>query len=145
MLTYHGYVQLLGVTGDNAANNDTMIASLADINDGFPGAANQVRCLAHTLNLVAKGTTKLFDTKNGLGDEAVAAELAIPEDLEDMPELGEVDEEDDDDFEDVGSEDGDGLTDVDEDLSEEEQEELREGVLPLKLVLAKVSTAVAPF
>ena len=53
--------QILGVTCDNASNNDTMIESLATIMSQFPGEANRARCLAHIVNLVAKIILRQFD------------------------------------------------------------------------------------
>ena len=53
--------QILGVTCDNASNNDTMIESLAEIMAHFSGEANRARCLAHIVNLVAKIILRQFD------------------------------------------------------------------------------------
>ena len=52
---------MLGVTCDNASNNDTMIESMAMILSNFSGEANQARCLAHIVNLVAKIILRQFD------------------------------------------------------------------------------------
>jgi len=54
--------QILGITGDNASNNDLMIKYLGDTLDNFPGPANQTWCFAHTVNLIAKSILKPFDT-----------------------------------------------------------------------------------
>ena len=56
-------MQILGITGDNASNNDTMIKYLGDALDEFPGAANQTRCFVHTVNLITKSILKPFDTR----------------------------------------------------------------------------------
>ena len=47
-------LQILGITGDNASNNDSMIQYLGNTLDEFPGPANQTRCFVHTVNLIAK-------------------------------------------------------------------------------------------
>ena len=53
--------QILGITCDNASNNDSMVESLATIMSHFPGEANRARCLAHIVNLVAKIILRQFD------------------------------------------------------------------------------------
>ena len=68
--------QILGVTADNASNNDKMIEHLATLINTFPGAANQTRCFAHILNLVAKRVLQQFEAlKKGKGvdDKDLAA------------------------------------------------------------------------
>jgi hypothetical protein len=67
------FPQILGVTADNASNNDKMIEHLAVIIDTFPGAPNQTQCFAHILNLVAKTVFHQFE---GPKKEKVAKELA---------------------------------------------------------------------
>jgi len=63
-LTYIVHVlQILGITGDNASNNDSMIKYLGDTLDDFPGPANQTWCFVHTVNLIAKSILKPFDTR----------------------------------------------------------------------------------
>jgi ABC-type cobalamin transport system ATPase subunit len=47
-------VQILGFVGDNAANNDTLVAELANLLPAFGGKKVRVRCFAHILNLVVK-------------------------------------------------------------------------------------------
>src|SRR6266850_1673697 len=56
-------LQILGITGDNASNNDTMIQYLSDALDEFPGPANQTWCFMHTINLIAKSILKPFDVR----------------------------------------------------------------------------------
>ena len=56
-------LQILGITGDNASNNDTMIQYLSDALDEFPGPANQTRCFVHTVNLIAKLILRPFDIR----------------------------------------------------------------------------------
>lgn len=139
---------MLGITVDNASNNDKMIADLAELNESFAGLANHIRCFAHVNNLVAKTVLNQFDTRRGAdatagsegageGDDlaALLAEIEAGKDLEDAPVA--VDEKatqgmDEDD-------DVDEWVDELENLTEEERERIGEDVLPLKLVLAKVS------
>ncbi|KAI0743016.1 hypothetical protein C8Q80DRAFT_1081465, partial [Daedaleopsis nitida] len=52
---------VLGVTCDNASNNDVMITRLAALLPDFDGPPNRVRCFAHVLNLVAKSLIRQFD------------------------------------------------------------------------------------
>ena len=54
------FPQILGVTADNASNNN-MIKHLAVVIDTFPGAPNQTQCFAHILNLVAKTVLHQFE------------------------------------------------------------------------------------
>lgn len=138
--------QMLAITVDNASNNNSMVAALATAIPTFPGSPNHVRCFAHIINLVAKTLIRQFDTtkntKGASSDEdaaAVLADLVAGLDGEDteMPdeevtegsEGGEGGEDDDD---------VDGWIDERTDLTEQEREELRETVLPVKLILAKV-------
>lgn len=60
-------VQLLGVTCDNAANNDMVIKHLSTLVDNFPGAPNQMRCFTHILNLVAKSILRQFNVAKNSG------------------------------------------------------------------------------
>ncbi|PBK68118.1 hypothetical protein ARMSODRAFT_839630, partial [Armillaria solidipes] len=52
---------ILGLTCDNAVNNDTMVDALATCISSFPGQAHHVRCFAHVVNLVAKSLLKQFE------------------------------------------------------------------------------------
>ena len=124
-----------------------MVKELAERIDMFPGAPNQVRCFAHVINLVAKTVLRQFDTtckaddkggkESASGDdtdaESLLAELVSGIDLDnlDLDKDGDVDGE-------VVDDDVDGWIDERTDLTSEEREELRESVLPVKLVLAKV-------
>jgi len=78
-----------------------MIAHLTDLINNFPGAANQTRCFAHTLSIVAKAIIKQFDISNvkkgeDLDEAAEAlAELAKGLDLEERAEVREENEEED--------------------------------------------------
>jgi hypothetical protein len=53
--------QVLSITANNVSNNDTMFAHLETVLPDFPGAINQTRCFAHTVNLCAKSILKHFD------------------------------------------------------------------------------------
>src|SRR5882724_8204114 len=47
-------MQILGVTLDNASNNNTLVSELANLIDGFQGKQTCICCFAHILNLVVK-------------------------------------------------------------------------------------------
>ena len=132
---------MLGLTVDNASNNNVLVETLGELDNGFAGAPNHVRCFAHIINLVAKTVLRQFDVARK-GDDANGADADDAAAL-----LGElvagidVDGLDEDDG--IGEDDDvDGWVDERTDLSEEEREELRESVLPVKLVLAKVSASL---
>jgi hypothetical protein len=137
--------QILGITSDNAANNDTMIAHLSILVSDFPGAANQTRCFTHILNLVAKSILRLFDMpkKVGDGDEGIGDTADVMATL--AREVGsscDVDSEDpteDDAGEEVGGDDNDDGRDERDGMSEGEVAELEENIAPVRLVLTKVS------
>ena len=134
------FPQILGVTTDNASNNDKMIEHLAVVIDTFPGAPNQTRCFAHILNLVAKSILRQFE---GLKKDKVAQALAgvVDEIDSDNDETGT--NEGGDECEDVDDElvddDDDELPDELDELSEEEVLSVKESVKPIRLVLTKVS------
>ena len=72
--------QVLSITADNASNNDTMFAHLETVLPDFPGAINQTRCFAHTVNLCAKSILKHFDLpKNNDRDALDYAANALAE------------------------------------------------------------------
>jgi hypothetical protein len=133
--------QILGITCDNATNNDKMIQELSDLLENFPGAANQTRCFTHILNLVVKSVLKQFDspkkkTRDSLQDDGANERLDEPEDIDDE-ELGPEDlnnqyndNEEDDNI--------DGWIDERVELSQVEVDELEASVLPVRLVLTKV-------
>jgi hypothetical protein len=68
------------------SNNDTLVLSLSTAIDGFPGAANQTRCFAHTISISAKSILKQFDvpkTKPGvILDEAAQALANLAKELD---------------------------------------------------------------
>ncbi|KAI0359342.1 hypothetical protein OH77DRAFT_1368363, partial [Trametes cingulata] len=53
--------QALGITCDNATNNDAMVNILGERLDGFEGSVGRVRCFAHIINLVVKSLLRQFD------------------------------------------------------------------------------------
>jgi hypothetical protein len=138
------FLQTLGVTADNASNNDKMIEHLAVLLETFPGAPNQTRCFAHILNLVAKTVLRQFEApKKGKAGKAVdGKELAaeIEGDDDKASESGTIDGDEYDDVDDdVVDDDDDGLPDEQEEWSEEELSSFKESVKPVQLVLTKVS------
>ncbi|KAJ3754926.1 hypothetical protein F5878DRAFT_498241, partial [Lentinula raphanica] len=52
---------LLSVTCDNASANMAMLEELADHIPGFLGKQMHVQCIAHTVNLTAKGVLQPFE------------------------------------------------------------------------------------
>jgi hypothetical protein len=132
--------KILAVTCDNASNNDTMIAKLAEDVEKFPGAAAQTRCFAHVTNLVAKSLIKVFDAgsgddSNGDGDN-IDRELAdITNGIDEEAHVAEHEDEGEDDDVACGT---DGWVDEEAEMSDQERETLKEKVLPVRLALAKV-------
>ena len=146
-------LQILGITCDNASNNDTMIEELAARLEAFPRAANPVHCFLHIVNLVAKGVLHQFkppkSKKQGqdIFEDGAAELTAMSVDVEDNGEVLEEDLEanveddvdvdvEDDDVEDV---DVEGLEETCEGMSPDQVKKLEEEVKPVWLVLAKVS------
>ena len=149
--TYICFTQILGVTADNASNNDTMIEHLANLIESFPGAANQTRCFTHILNLIAKSVLRQFEAPKSKGGKVLddaARELAtifdaLEDDEEDLNELdggsnGDSGEGDEDVDDDVVDDDDDGLLDERDGMSEEELASLEKSMKPVRLVLTKV-------
>ncbi|THH15827.1 hypothetical protein EUX98_g9402 [Antrodiella citrinella] len=52
--------KILGITGDNASNNDTLMAELELLLGGYFSMLTHIRCLAHILNLIVKAILSLF-------------------------------------------------------------------------------------
>ncbi len=136
-------MQVLGVTCDNASNNDTMIEELARVLPGFAGAPNRVRCFTHVLNLVAKSLIRQFDAEADKddaadgADERELAELAAGLDAEEAATRASAAAEDDDESFGV-DDDTDDEFDALNELSEDEKAQFLEDIRPVKLVLAKV-------
>ena len=121
-----------------------MIEHLAVLIETFPGAANQTRCFAHILNLVAKTVLRQFEgPKKGKAKDSTA--MVIDEtDGDDHDQVSdggsnEGGDECDDVDDDTVDDDEDGLHDELEDLTEEELTSVKESVTPIRLVLTKVS------
>jgi hypothetical protein len=114
-----------------------MVDELIDLMPDFPGKVNHTRCFAHVLNLVAKTVIKQFDApKKGLFDlndeELVLADLAAGIELEEDEMRAKVDNDEDMDNE-------EGWIDEELLLSEDERSQLRASLLPIRLVIVKVS------
>jgi len=115
--------QILGITGDNASNNDTMIKYLSDNLDEFPSAANQTWCFMHTINLVAKAILRSFDIRRkkdirNFNNVAHAlADMAEGDEEEECAEHEEEDEHED---------------------KEDEEEENHASLAPIRSTLLKV-------
>lgn len=111
-----------------------MIDHLAKIVPGFPGPANQTRCFAHILNLVAKCIMKQFDgggRKRGEDDDEDVA-MAWAEEREDGNESEEEGGR-------YRNEKNDEMPfDGREGMTVSEVNELDEKVRPVRRVLAKV-------
>ncbi len=116
-----------------------MIDELASLLPDFAGQDNRARCFDHIVNLCAKSVLKPFDVrKEKAGETRNAAEEAIEGLLADVDlyasgldaaageDIGEADDED-------------GFVDERDDMDEGEREDLEEAILPVKLVLTKVS------
>jgi hypothetical protein len=141
---------MLSIMCDNASNNDAMVKHLATLVENFPGPANQTRCFTHILNLVAKSILRQFNVaKKATGastdlNEASDALASLALELEDHDSAspGGDDEECDDDDEEGNDEDGDdvaGLGDGRDGMLEDEVAELEESLVPVRLMLVKVS------
>lgn len=134
--------QILGVTCDNASNNDKMIEHLATLIETFPGAANQTRCFTHILNLVAKSVLRQFEAPKAKGviDDAAKELAAIFDELEEEDDEVSNNNDAGDDGGSDGDEDDDddGLVDERGEMSEEELANLEESVKPIRVMLTKV-------
>lgn len=134
-------IQILSISCDNAAPNDTMIEELADLVESFPGAANRTRCFTHILNLVAKTMIRQFDIPKGKAEAALSAaeqelrDLAEGIDLEELSmKTGDDGEEDDE----IDEENEEGWIDECTAMNAVDREALEESTRPVKLVLVKV-------
>ncbi|KAJ3537168.1 hypothetical protein NMY22_g5713 [Coprinellus aureogranulatus] len=95
--------KVLGFTGDNGSNNDTLVDELSDLIPSFPGASHRVRCIAHVLNLVAKAILSAFCQKVEDDDTTTALLTEIDEGSDDIP-AHDDDEDDTDDGDEVAPE-----------------------------------------
>jgi hypothetical protein len=116
-----------------------MIDELVDLLPNFPGPANRCRCFLHVVNLVAKTLLKQFEVPkkdmNAVFDAAEQAllELSAGTDMEELVTTAEGGLGDNSDADDV-----EGWVNEMDQLSEEESEELRQRIQPVRLVLVKV-------
>lgn len=136
--------QILSITCDNASANDTMIDSLADILDDFPGSPNRTRCFAHTLNLVAKCIMKQFDTpkkgkqKDDGWDKAFDALNNLADELDKDSDSDEASNDVHEAEENDNGEIEEGAFDPREGMTAEEVRDLETTVKPVQCVLVKV-------
>ena len=133
-----------------------MIEHMVVLIESFPGAANQTRCFAHILNLVAKSVLRQFEGPKGKSkkviDDAAKELAAIFDEIDDDAESGNNDAESgnndadhsdvDDVDDDAVDDDEDGLQDGRDEMSEEELTSLEESVKPIRLVLTKVINSI---
>ena len=131
--------KILSITCDNASNNDTMIAELADIVEEFPGAENQTRCFLHILNLVVKSIIRQFDLPkvqaDNILDEANDELHNLAGNIENEESISQQDGSKDNELEDDSVE---GWVDEREEMTAMEIKRLDESVRPLRLMLTKV-------
>ena len=123
-----------------------MVEHLATLVEQFPGAANQTRCFAHILNLIAKSILRQFEMPKKVADgdlpdgpdlnNATDALAALAQELEDSV-AGIDDDIDGDDEVDEDNEEGLGNERVG--MSMEEVAELDKKLVPVRLMLTKVS------
>ncbi|KAF9220057.1 hypothetical protein BS17DRAFT_648706, partial [Gyrodon lividus] len=52
---------ILGITCDNASNNDVMIQELTVLAGGFSGLAAHTCCFLHIINLISKSLLHQFN------------------------------------------------------------------------------------
>src|ERR1700731_1696433 len=137
-------MQLLSITCDNATVNDSMIDELVGMTPDFPERANQTCCFLHILNLIVKTVIKQFDTprkvrEGSSGEEQELADLVRGIEFEEtemqalMYDLDAESPEDDDD-------NVNGWIDEEIFMSDKERAELSVSLLPIQLVIAKVSS-----
>ncbi|KAJ8474625.1 hypothetical protein ONZ51_g7088 [Trametes cubensis] len=125
--------KILGVTCDNALNNDTMVNALEVEVPSFRGQNARTRCFDHVVNLVAKALTRQFDHKKGdsrrsdddLEVDLESEELAARFEL--YKELGGE-----------GDDDEEGLLDELSSMSEADRVAYLESVQPVRMVLVKL-------
>lgn len=127
----------MGVTCDNAANNDVMIAELSQLVPMFAGAASQTRCFLHVVNLIAKSVLRQFDVKSMKTKDTKLDEEIKDEELEMLSESGQTEGDNSEENFDLEDSD-DGYVDEQEALSAEELEKLESTTQPVRTALSKV-------
>ena len=116
-----------------------MIDELSDLLPNYPGAANRCRCFLHIVNLIAKTLLKQFEVPRKDVDAALDAaeqellELAAGADMEELVTVAEGGLGNNDDADNM-----DGWVNEMNLLSDDESEELRQSIQPVRLVLVKV-------
>src|SRR5580700_255965 len=116
-----------------------MIDKLVNMLPNFPGAVNCCRCFLHIVNLIAKTLLKQFEVPKKDANAMLNAaerellELAAGTDMEELVMVAEGGLDNDEDADDV-----EGWVNEMALLSEEESEELRANVQPVRLMLVKV-------
>lgn len=120
-----------------------MIVELSNLVPAFPGESNLTRCFNHVLSLVAKTAIRVFDVpeadKANVLDNATAELLELAKNI-DVEELEAQAAGSDSDGEGGQADSTDGWVDERLELSDVECEELDESVLPVRLLLVKVSS-----
>jgi len=134
--------QLLCITCDNASPNDTMIDELSNRIITFPGDKNHARCFNHVIALVAKGSICQFDVSEGHADAALDD---AERELKDLAEGIDIENETtrDESGADGEDDDVDGWVDEVACLSVADRKELEASIMPVRLVLVKVSLTYA--
>ena len=134
------FMQILSIMADNTSNNDTMVEQLGVILDSFPGAVNQTRWFAHTVNITAKAILKQFNVPKGENDEFLDdaaqafADLAEELDIEEQSTQETQDIEDDED----DDQPLDSWVDFCGGLTDKEVRELDANIQPVWSMLIKV-------
>jgi hypothetical protein len=122
-----------------------MIDMLAEMIPDYPGRAGHTRCFLHILNLIVKTVIHQFDAPKKKADSSMLddaalllAELSEGLELEEFetrlrdPGSGDMEEGE-------GEDNDEGWVDEVQLLSDEEQCELNTSLLPIQIVVAKVS------
>ena len=116
-----------------------MIDELSDLLPNYPGAANWCRCFLRIVNLIAKTLLKQFEVPRKDVDAALDAakqellELAAGADMEELVMVAEGGLDNNDDADNM-----DGWVNEMNLLSDDESEELRQSIQPMRLILVKV-------
>ena len=121
-----------------------MFEELVELLPNFPGKNAHVRCFSHTVNLTAKGVLRPFEPakpKARIESSEVQAPVH-PDDigLEELyAELKDIEENGDKEKDDV-----EGFVEVLQEMTEEEREQWKQDVEPVRMALFKVSFDPAP-
>ena len=88
--------RILGITLDNASNNNTLINELTDSLKDYQGSATRIRCFAHILNLVVKAILSQFSKQNTMADNSNIEDLDDEFDDEEEADLNMGEDHEDD-------------------------------------------------